>query len=280
MKLRANKRTILDPVRPSAAAEAWYAGKLEKLIKAMDASLFYWIKAMYRAHPHTTEDAASAPTRAMAKKLDRLAKEWQTMFDHMSKELATKFVDKAVAHTDLAMRASLKKAGFSINFQMTQPMRNAFDAKVMDNVSLIKSISSDHLHEVKMLVSESVQKGRSMKELTEGLHDILTIDHTEWDDSKTLRRARLIARTENNKATSLFVRTRQKGFGITKAIWSHTSASIHPREEHEEWNGEEYDVEEGMDSVDDGPNIFPGELPNCGCSCRSVVPGFDEEETE
>ena len=119
-----------------------------------------------------------------------------------------------------------------------------------------------------------------MKELTEDLHDIITTDHPGWSSSKVIRRARLIARDQNNKATSLFQKTRQKGFGITKAIWSHTAASKQPREEHEEWNGEAYDVDEGMYSEVEEEQQWPGTAINCGCTSRSIIPGFDDEGDE
>ena len=263
MRLRApgKNRIVLPATHPSAAVEAWYRSKLEGMIKAMDKSLMYWIKAAYRAHPRTMEDAS--PTKILASKMQKLARQWQRMFDHMSKELAGGMTSRVLAHTDLSFSGALRKAGFSIKFQLTNAMRDAYDSKVAENVNLIKSIAHDHLREVQAKVLESVQKGRSLKELTEQLKDVLTQDQPGWSDSKVLRRARLIARDQNNKATSLFVKTRQKGLGITKAVWSHTSASIHPREEHEAFNGEEYDVEEGHDFDDGFGPVVPGEAINC-----------------
>lgn len=279
-KLRApgRKPVTVAAVRPSAAVEAWYYDKLERAIFEMDKSLFYWLKAYFRQHPATTEDAS--PTKTLHRKMSALARDWQKMFDNMSKKVAADFASKAKRHADTAFKASLKKGGFSVDFQMTGRMQDALDAKIADNIDLIKSIAREHLADVQSHVMRSVQHGRSMKELTEELRGIITLDHPEWDNTKVIRRARLIARDQNNKATSLFHRTRQKELGITTAIWSHTSASKEPREEHEEWNGEPYDIEEGMYSEVDEEFVWPGTPINCGCTSRSVIPGFDTDEEE
>ena len=116
-------------------------------------------------------------------------------------------------------------------------------------------------------VYHSINEGRNLYGLTEQLHDALDI---------TRRRASLIARDQNNKATSLFLRTRQKEMGIYKAQWMHTGASVHPREEHADWDGLAYYVEEGMQSDVEGEQQWPGSAINCGCLSMAIIPGYND----
>ena len=49
MKPLGDKR-LLPPVRPNAGTEALYRRKLQALIREMNASVLYWIRAAYRAN--------------------------------------------------------------------------------------------------------------------------------------------------------------------------------------------------------------------------------------
>jgi uncharacterized protein with gpF-like domain len=92
----------------------------------------------------------------------------------------------------------------------------------------------------------------------------------------TKRRAALIARDQNNKATAVFVRVRQKQAGIKKAMWLHSHGGKEPRKTHLANDGKLYDPQKGWFDPDPKVRrrIWPGELINCRCVSRSVVEGF------
>jgi uncharacterized protein with gpF-like domain len=104
----------------------------------------------------------------------------------------------------------------------------------------------------------------------------------------TERRARMIARDQTNKATNNLSRQRLLSYGINKGIWMHTASGKTYRETHAldhtqgGMDGAEYFIDEGC--YDPNPNvqdyIQPGELVNCYCVCRPVIPQLSEEETE
>ena len=167
---------------------------------------------------------------------------------------------------------------FALKFEMTPAMRRALAQKLDDNVGLISTralkggtIPRQYFGLVRDCVYHSINEGRNLHHLTEQLHEKLAI---------TRRRAGLIARDQNNKATSLFTRTRQKEVGIDKAQWMHTAASIHPREEHAEWDGMAYNVDEGMMSQEEGEQQWPGSAINCGCLSMPIIPGYNDEGDE
>ncbi len=261
----------LDPVRASAGVEAWYRARLLKLVDAMHKSVAYWVTALYRDKVDSQLAHDATPATELAKRLKKLGKQWTGTFEAMSATIAKSFVDKAMKHGDLAFKSALKKGGFTIEFTTTPAIRATLDAATHENVRLIRSIPAKYLDEVEGHVLRSVQAGRAMKELTETLHEVYGV---------TKRRAALIARDQNNKATAHMSRVRMLGLGITTALWSHTMASKEPREEHEEWDGEKFDLDEGMYSEVDGENVWPGTPINCGCTSRAVIPGYNDDEED
>lgn len=258
----APKNKTIPPVRPNAGIEAAYRKRLDALVTEMAKSAAYWISAAYRANePEMAQDAS--PARELIAVMKRLGRKWERRFDEAAPELAAYFATAASERSDAALRAILKRAGFAVDFNMTRAANDAYQAVVGENVSLIKSIPSEYFTEVEGLVLRSVQIGRDIGGLTQDLQARYEI---------TKRRAALIARDQNNKATAVINRVRQKELGVTKAVWMHSGGGKKPRPGHVAYSGKEYDIEKG--AYIDGAWILPGELINCRCVSRSVIPGF------
>lgn len=230
----------------------------------MNDSVTYWLEAAYKANePVIAQDALPAAELNAAMK--KLARRWKRNFSRAAEQLADWFAQDVSERSDHALRKILRDGGFSVEFKMTKAMQDIFRSTVNANVSLIKSIPEKYLSEVEGMVMRSVQTGRDLATLTQGLQKQFGV---------TYRRAALISRDQNNKATSAFQRVRQKELGIRKAIWIHSYAGKEPRPTHVKMNGKEYDIEKGMWDPAVKKFILPGELINCRCVARSVVPGF------
>lgn len=268
MKLRApSKRPVLvRPVRANEGVRLAYQRQLEKLIDAMATAVEYHVKSAWRRVGLAMD---ADPRQQLDQAMRLLAARWEKTFQQAARTIAQHFAQQAASHQDNAFQAALRQAGFSVRMGELPITKRELNQAVKDNVDLISSIPTEHIDSVRQLVRESVEKGRSMKELTEHLRDRLGI---------TRRRAALIARDQNNKLTAALHRARQAQVGITKARWVHTSASVHPRPEHESWDGELYDIDTGMYSDEDGEFVWPGTPIDCGCICMSVVPGLEDEE--
>lgn len=253
----------VDAVRPNAGIEASYRKKLDRLIDEMQASVTYWLTAAYRSNePMMAQD--EAPARAISRTMDGLARKWQRRFDDYADTTARGFAEEAKDAADRAFAAKLKKIGFTVEFKMTAAATDAYQAVIAENVGLIKSIASEYLTDVQGAVMRSVQKGRDLGGLSQELQARYGI---------TKRRAATISRDQNNKATAVITRVRQKELGITEAVWQHSAGGKHPRASHVAFSGKKYDVTRG--AYIDGEYIFPGEMINCRCVSKSVVPGFD-----
>ncbi|MEN6533969.1 MAG: phage minor head protein [Bryobacteraceae bacterium] len=269
IKLRAPGRKAIkvSPIRPSAAEESAYRARLNRMIDTMHSSVMVHVQSAWKdAGLAMDADPHAVLKRAMAK----LGVQWQKTFDSESKNIAEAFANGAMRHGDLAFTSALRKSGFSVKFQTDAEVSKALDSAVGENIKLIKSIPQEYMDRVSKGIRESIDNGRNMGQLTKDLQNI---------HGMTKRRAALIARDQNNKATALIHRVRQRQVGITRAQWVHTVASVHPREEHAAWSdsGETYDINEGMYSDEDGEFVWPGTPINCGCISMSIVPGSEED---
>ena len=284
-------KETLPPIRPSAAIQALYQKRLDALIDEMHRSILWWVQAAYRAaEPEDllAEDAApvdnkmktisqqlrksiekeGGPAKVLLGVMRQLGRHWQRKFDEGSQELADYFATAASKRVDATLTAILRKAGISVRLKLTAAERTVMQAATAENAKLITNIASEHLAAVQGAVMRSVAAGRDIGTLRKELihrHGI------------TKKRAAFIARQENNKATAMLTRVRQDELGIHEAKWVHSRAGKEPRQSHVSFaNGKDggpyYDIRTG--ALIDGENIFPGELFNCRCVSRSVLPAL------
>jgi SPP1 gp7 family putative phage head morphogenesis protein len=254
---------ILAPTRPNAGTQVWYRRQLDAAIAELHASLAWWLRAAYRKDPPALahDDAAASLQRAVR----RLTRRWKVKFDRLARRLGPEFTRRAGRHADEAWRARMRDAGFTVRMTMSPAVNDVLQATVHENVGLIRSIAEQHLTQVEGLVMRSVQQGRSIGELSQALQAQFGV---------TRRRAALIARDQNNKATAAITRVRQQQAGVTRAIWRHSTAGKVPRPSHVAMNGRPYAVAKGMWDKDEGKWVFPGELINCRCMSQPIIEGF------
>lgn len=277
-----HKKIVLKPVRPNLGVAAKYDAALQKLINEMQADILKSISTVYTEKPPHAEFAQdSSPAMRLRDEMVRLTRKWSKVFAIAAPELAQVFSLGALTHADMAFKKVLVQSGFSVKFKMTRPMNDAYQAVAGENIGLIKSIGSQHLSDVQGMVMRSVQEGRSMAALTKELGPLVKLAPKAGETARNLlartkRRAALIARDQNNKASAVFTRIRQQELGITKAIWRHSGAGKVPRPEHLAFDGKEYEVAIGAPIADDGGMTWPGIEIQCRCYSNSVVSRFNE----
>lgn len=229
----------------------------------MQKSVVYWLTANYKASGAAVAMDAS-PAVFMREAMRKLAKHWTKSFDDIAQKLADRFAGDAMKNSDVSLRNALDTAGFTVEFKMTAPMNNALQATIAENVGMIRSIPEKYFTEVEGMVMRSVARGRDLGTLTDDLQKRYGI---------TRRRAALIARDQNNKATSVMQAARQKSLGITQGIWRHSHAGKEPRPLHVKADGKVFDIDKGL--YLDGKWVMPGEEINCRCTWSPVIPGLN-----
>jgi uncharacterized protein with gpF-like domain len=257
------KPKTVRPVRANAGLRARYRRRLTALIDEMQASVSYWLTAAYRAAPPRVAELAedATPSDQMQSEVQRLFEQWMKRFEDAAPGTAESFMISQFSTTDAAMRMALKDAGWTVKFTMTPAMRDAFNACLSENVGLIKSIPSAYFEKIQGLTARSFANGRNLQMFTEGIKALYPV---------TANRAVLIARDQTNKATAVITRTRQLELGLKEALWVHSGGGKTPRPSHVRANGERYKIAEGC--VIDGVPIQPGELINCRCVSRPILP--------
>jgi SPP1 gp7 family putative phage head morphogenesis protein len=203
----------------------------------------------------------AAPSAKIKKILDDLAKRWIDRFDEYAPKIAEAYLQGMFKSTDSAFRQALKDSGWTVEFKMTPAVRDAFNASVAENVSLIRSSPEKYLQQAEGIVMRSYSTGRDLETMVKELKTLYPISS---------RRAELIARDQSNKANAVVNRARQMELGITEAIWMHSHAGKNPRQDHVAANGKRYKIAEGCKIS--GEFIQPGEEINCRCTCRAVLP--------
>ena len=267
MALKRSKPKTARAVHANRGVEAAYRRRLMRLIDRMVASVERFAVAQWRKTPPRMTGAvelaedARPPAEFMRVRLEALRKQWVRQFDDSAGSIAEGFVSDISKASDVSLRASLRDAGWSVKFDMTPTMRDALDASISENIGLIKSIPAQYLDRVEGAVMRGYTAGRDLEAITKELRSIYPI---------TARRAALIARDQSNKANGVVNRARQLELGITKAIWQHSHAGKQPRPSHVKADGKEYEIVKGM--YLDGEWVLPGQLVNCRCSSRPVLP--------
>jgi uncharacterized protein with gpF-like domain len=263
------KDKVLAAIHPSAAVEAEYRKRLLRLTDEMARSCAYWLRAAFRANePEVAELASDAdPADVLRRVLAELQKRWQRRFDEAAEAMADHFAKGAAERSDAALKASLRKAGFTVKFKPTAAQRDIMKATVQQNVSLIRSIPAQYLTQVEGSVMRAVQVGGDLGKLTAEL---------QKHHGVTRRRAAFIARDQNSKANAALKRARQLELGIVEEEWRHHGSAKRPRPSHVKAGKDRvrYKVETGWFDPDVGEYVWPGSLIGCQCIGRPVIPGL------
>lgn len=264
----AGPRPVVAPaVIPNRGVQAWYQSRLDALVSAAHDDLLRLLTAAYgTTAPPDIGFAADAPPRipAIERALAAWAAKWSKQFDKMSLDLAKRFTSRNFRATQYSMEASFKRVGFTVSFKPTRASMQAARVVVAENVGLIKSVPQEYLTDVQSKVWDSVRAGADLSTLSQGLRQTYGV---------ATRRAALIARDQNNKAKAVIENTRRQELGIKQAVWQHSSAGKVPRPTHVAANNKLYDLDKGMYDKDEKKYVWPGQLINCRCTSRPVLPG-------
>lgn len=262
---------LMRAMHPNKGLQAAYAHKLRTLVKEMCRSTEYWLTAAYRQNEERiTGDAkpkSKVPGVWMQWALRRLQSYWLKRFKEQAEKFARWFVHKNQWFSATQYKSALKAMGATVKLKPSRATNDVVSALIEQNVSLIKSIHSRYFAEVTELVQRSVVMGRDV--------DFLR-DELKGRFAMTDRRAKLIARDQNNKAFQAIKRSEADDLGITEAVWVHVPGSKSSRETHMRFNGKRFNIHEGLYDSDVHRKVVPGELISCNCTQRLVLPDFGD----
>lgn len=264
------KTKRLKAVNYNAGNIKWYQRELLAEIREMNEDVKQQVIDIIRGNP-LAEDSSLAmdanPVQMVKHALDALARKWVDRFISKAFPISDDLVKKTESAVDRGLLASARKESLTINMQWTPAMTEKVDAIIAENVSLIRSIPEKYFTEVEGMVYRAVARGGDRKGLA---------DEIEASFGKrygiTRRRAEFIARDQIRKATSALSSARQQAAGIEEGEWVHSGGGHAPRKSHVKAGKERKRFKLSEGCLIDGEYIMPGQLPNCGCTWKPVLP--------
>ncbi|WP_323083980.1 phage minor head protein [Providencia alcalifaciens] len=207
------------------------------------------------------------PVEMIRKMLDVLSGKWVRDFINKAKSWSDEMIDKTQTAVDRGLLAAARRESMTINMQWTDAMLEKREAIIAENVSLIRSIPEKYFTEVEGMVYRAVARGGDRKMLADEIERNFGKRH-----GITRRRAEFIARDQTRKATSALSAARQQAAGIVEGEWVHSGGGNKPRHSHVKAGRERKRFKLSEGCLIDGEYIMPGQLPNCGCVWRPVLP--------
>lgn len=218
------------------------------------------LRTMLRRIKEDINDAKTDDVTQFGNRIDYLLEQWSKRLDRLGYTISKRFINRNRATFDKRFMQELKKAGFTVNFQLSPQIEDILEASVKENVGLIKSIGVDYLERVQQQVWSGVASGYDLGQIAKDLSKAYGISD---------RRAKNIARDQGAKAHAVIERERRKEAGITQAVWLHSHAGKVPRPSHVKANGKVFDIEKGL--YLDGVWTLPGVQINCRCNSASLI---------
>ncbi len=242
--------------------QAWYYKEIRKQIRQMNKEVRNEISLIWKMNENPlAQDSTFAEFANNG--INRLKDYWLHKFDTFAEEVAEEFAKRAEKNASTRLKNLLIEGGFAVKFTQTPKINNLLQVTVFENVNLIKSISPYYFTQVETIVMQGVKNGRDLRYISTSLQEQLGVSQ---------RKAELIARDQSNKANFIISRARTLETGITRAIWVHIPGKKTSRETHRAMNGQEFDLREGLYDPAVNKKIFPGELINCNCTYRIIIP--------
>lgn len=175
-------------------------------------------------------------------------------------ELAEKFAARTATYQRVQLGRQVRAAFGADVFIGDRALLSLVENFASENVSLIRSITTDVAARVERASIAAVQAGTLHGDLAKQLEK-------EFDYSES--RAKLIARDQVGKLYGQINASRQKELGAESFIWR-TVHDERVREEHDLRDGETYRYDDPPDGE------LPGEPILCRCYAEPVFPGMEE----
>ena len=251
----------------NASAQDKYVQALFNLIDPMCKTVKKEILLLFKSNTakkyFAQDDSISGQANILT---NDLMNRFNQLFNSKAKMLAVRMVNQQDQVSKTNLHQSLKdlSGGLLIKTDfLTGDMQEILSAAVNENVSLIKSISSEYLTDVKGAVMRSITTGNGLETLMPALERL---------EGVTKRRAKNIALDQTRKVYNHLNAGRMDKVGLEKYEWVHSGGGQHPREDHIAMSGNIYSLK--MPPVIDlntGERGIPGQAINCKCTMRPVV---------
>lgn len=263
----------------NAAVSDRYRIALMRLVKQMTSQSKREIMRTMNSDAAAGHFAMDADIASQARiTINALKNKFESLFGRKAKELANQMMNWTMAASKSAIHSSMEELSGGLSLKtdiLTGKMQPIVKARILENVTLIKSIPDKYYDDLSGDVYRAISSGG-------GYADILAHVEERLDDSetKTLNRAKNIALDQTRKAFSQINKARMQDIGLEEFEWIHSGGGQHPREQHMEWDGQIFRFDSPPVSDATGTPVMPAEEINCKCTFRPVLRLKEPKEGE
>lgn len=254
-------------LRPSAGLQARYIGEWEKLVREMHEEIVSTLTPYARG----SEAAMDAVDGKFWQGLAMLRRRLEDKFAGVAEQMAARMTAAVDKSADSNLKRSLKELSEGFTVQMNNPpaLQALIDARIRENVYLIKKIPEQYLDRLTESVNKSIMSGQGLKDLQPAMEERY---------GESVRWARNVALDQTNKAYRDVNAERMRQAGLRKFEWIHTSAAKEPRHYHM-LSAAAGGLNGGVFDLDNPPIInqatgqrgLPGDDYFCHCTMRPVI---------
>lgn len=248
----------LKPIKSPRIIERFFIKRLKNLSMDINKSVLYWASA--RANKAKDKNISTQ----LAFEFNALLRDWERKSNDIGKILAKKMALQVKNYVDRNLRGQNNAYTLKTLSQLSQ---NALNAIYSRNLALIQSIPQEIINRYRNAFLNSVNNfdREQMLKLAREYQLI------------SLRRARMIARDQTQKAVSDFTQARSQQLGFTHYRWI-TSRDERVSQEHKHLEGRIYAYDNPTAYIDKNKNIgHPSQRVNCRCHAVSVVLDANQE---
>lgn len=262
-----------DPLKPNERTMQREVDKVESMVDKMNRDVSREVNKLFSSDLAKESVAMDASLSSQASILmNALSKKWEKRFNEFAKEFSKGMVGRQLKDTSRDLHNSLEKlsGGLSIDTStMSQRTKDIARASIDQSTSLIKSIQSDYIDEVREgLMRNIVDSSQNFTSLKESVNSLLS-DRYRVQKNK----AKNTTLDQIRKTYQGLARQRMMDAGVNQAEWLHRGGSRNPRSYHKYvLNGTIFDLDDPpVINPSTGKKGYPGDEIFCGCGMRPIV---------
>lgn len=228
-------------------------------------------------HVSTVDKFADAQTGNFASVLLRLSKAaGKSVLKQFSNGRIDTITQKALGKLDKKSKEEFykrvaAKTGINVTDLIAKEgLKSTTNALVAETSQWIKTLRDDTFQKFTNNTLFAMSQGESLDTIVSQFDGIV---------SERKNHAKFLARNQVQNYNSITTKIRAQNLGIAKAIWE-TAGDERVRPAHEDREGKEFDLAEGLYSDVDGLYLLPGTDYNCRCTYTMIIPETADGEDE
>lgn len=196
--------------------------------------------------------------------MNRLMDKWNDRFENWARDRTGTFIRKVNRNAEQTMKSSLKEWSQNITLKFDasdERIMTVLKASTQQAAQLITAMPAKYLDQVQGDVMRSITTGNGLKDLVPQLTKLYNSNY---------KHAKLVALDQTRKAYTAVQVANMQRLGMKKFEWIHSGGGQHPRKQHEDWDGQIFDIDKPPVDKTFGP-VMPGDAINCRCKMRLIL---------